>query len=59
LTRRSLEKGQHHHLDHHPVDSSRFHAVAFHPDLEYVALESGGQVYIVADALAAATKEKM
>jgi len=33
-------------------------AVAFHPDLEYVALESGGQVYIVADALAAATKEK-
>src|SRR4051794_7054287 len=33
-------------------------AVAFHPDLEYVALESGRQVYIVADALAAATKEK-
>ena len=33
-------------------------AVAFHPGLEYVALESGGQVYIVADALAAATKEK-
>ncbi|MFL6301054.1 MAG: isoleucine--tRNA ligase [Terriglobales bacterium] len=33
-------------------------AVAFHPELEYVALESGGQVYIVADALAAATKEK-
>src|SRR3954453_15596321 len=33
-------------------------AVAFHPELEYVALESGGQVYIVADALAAATKAK-
>src|SRR5580765_2824218 len=33
-------------------------AVAFHPALEYVALESGGQVYIVADALATVTKEK-
>jgi isoleucyl-tRNA synthetase len=33
-------------------------AVAFHPELEYVALESGAQVFIVADALAAATKEK-
>jgi len=33
-------------------------AVAFHPELEYVALESGGEVYIVADALAAATKDK-
>jgi isoleucyl-tRNA synthetase len=33
-------------------------AVAFHPELEYVALESGGEVYIVADALAATTKEK-
>src|SRR5437588_5132567 len=33
-------------------------AVAFHPALEYVALESGGQVYIVADALASATKDK-
>src|SRR3954469_7146857 len=33
-------------------------AVAFHPEYEYVALESGGQVYIVADALAAVTKEK-
>ena len=30
-------------------------AVAFHPELEYVALESGGEVYIVADALAKAT----
>ena len=28
-------------------------AVAFHPDEEYVALESGGQVYIVASKLAA------
>ena len=33
-------------------------AVAFHPELDYVALESGGAVYIVADALAAATKDK-
>ena len=33
-------------------------AVAFHPELEYVALESGGQVYIVAEVLAAVTKEK-
>src|SRR5438105_6367903 len=33
-------------------------AVAFHPELEYVALESGGQVYIVADALPVVTKEK-
>lgn len=32
-------------------------AVAFHPDLEYVALEHGGDVYIVADALANATKD--
>jgi isoleucyl-tRNA synthetase len=32
-------------------------AVAFHPDLEYVALESGDEVYVVADALANATKE--
>jgi isoleucyl-tRNA synthetase len=31
-------------------------AVAFHPDFEYVALEQDGQVYIVAEALAAATK---
>ena len=29
-------------------------AVAFHPDLEYVALEDNGEVYIVADALAKA-----
>ena len=28
-------------------------AVAFHPDAEYVALESGGEVYIVAQQLAA------
>ena len=32
-------------------------AVAFHPDLEYVALEHQGEVYIVADALAKATVE--
>jgi isoleucyl-tRNA synthetase len=32
-------------------------AVAFHPDFEYVALEHEGQVYIVAEALAAATRE--
>ncbi|HST77564.1 MAG TPA: class I tRNA ligase family protein, partial [Verrucomicrobiae bacterium] len=32
-------------------------AVAFHPELDYVALESGGDVYIVADALAKATVE--
>jgi len=32
-------------------------AVAFHPDFEYVALEHDGQVYIVAEALAAATRE--
>jgi isoleucyl-tRNA synthetase len=32
-------------------------AVAFHPDFEYVALEQEGQVYIVAEALAAATRE--
>jgi isoleucyl-tRNA synthetase len=31
-------------------------AVAFHPDLEYVALEQDGEVYIVAEALAAATR---
>ncbi len=31
-------------------------AVAFHPEFEYVALEHDGQVYIVAEALAAATK---
>ncbi len=31
-------------------------AVAFHPDFEYVALEHAGQVYIVAEALAAATR---
>jgi isoleucyl-tRNA synthetase len=30
-------------------------AVAFHPELDYVALEAAGNVYIVADALAAAT----
>jgi isoleucyl-tRNA synthetase len=32
-------------------------AVAFHPDLEYVALESNGSVYIVAEALAKSTVE--
>ena len=32
-------------------------AVAFHPDFEYVALESDGEVYIVAEALAEATKK--
>jgi isoleucyl-tRNA synthetase len=32
-------------------------AVAFHPDLEYVALEQNGELYIVADALAKATIE--
>src|SRR5215510_1980238 len=32
-------------------------AVAFHPDLEYVAIEHGGETYIVADALAKATIE--
>jgi isoleucyl-tRNA synthetase len=30
-------------------------AVAFHPDLDYVALEHNGEFYIVAEALAAAT----
>ena len=33
-------------------------AVAFHPDLEYVALEHNDEVYIVADALAKQTIEK-
>ena len=32
-------------------------AVAFHPDLTYVALEQQDQVYIVAEALAAAVRE--
>src|SRR5579871_2401871 len=32
-------------------------AVAFHPDLEYVALEHNGELYIVADALAKTTIE--
>src|SRR5579864_2096344 len=32
-------------------------AVAFHPDLEYVALEHNGELYIVADPLAKATIE--
>jgi isoleucyl-tRNA synthetase len=32
-------------------------AVAFHPDLDYVAIEQDGQVYIVADALRAAVTE--
>jgi len=33
-------------------------AVAFHPELEYVALEHNGACYIVADALAKATIER-
>ncbi len=33
-------------------------AVAFHPSLEYVALESGDQVCVVADVLAEATAQK-
>jgi isoleucyl-tRNA synthetase len=33
-------------------------AVAFHPDEEYVAIESGGEVYIVAAKLAATVIEK-
>jgi isoleucyl-tRNA synthetase len=33
-------------------------AVAFHPELDYVALEHGGEVFIVADALAKQTIEK-
>jgi isoleucyl-tRNA synthetase len=32
-------------------------AVAFHPNFEYVALESGGEVYIVAEALAQSVME--
>lgn len=32
-------------------------AVAFHPQFEYVALEQAGEVYIVAEALAAATRQ--
>ncbi len=32
-------------------------AVAFHPDFDYVALEQDSQVYIVAEALATATRE--
>ena len=32
-------------------------AVAFHPDFDYVALGQDGEVYIVAEALAAATRE--
>jgi isoleucyl-tRNA synthetase len=34
-------------------------AVAFHPDEDYAALESGGEVYIVAARLAAAVAEKL
>ncbi|MGZ4812499.1 MAG: isoleucine--tRNA ligase [Terriglobales bacterium] len=34
-------------------------AVAFHPDEEYVALASGGELYIVADKLAQVTAEKV
>ncbi|MGC8550752.1 MAG: isoleucine--tRNA ligase [Acidobacteriaceae bacterium] len=32
-------------------------AVAFHPELTYIALEQNGQVYIVAEALAASVRE--
>src|SRR6202042_1041211 len=32
-------------------------AVAFHPELDYAALEQDGVTYIVADALAASTRE--
>ena len=32
-------------------------AIAFHPDFEYLALEQDGQVYIVAEALAAVARE--
>ena len=32
-------------------------AIAFHPNFEYLALEQDGQVYIVAEALAAAARE--
>jgi isoleucyl-tRNA synthetase len=32
-------------------------AIAFHPEFEYLALEQDGQTYIVAEALAAATRE--
>jgi len=32
-------------------------AVAFHPEFDYVALEQDGEVYIVAEALAAAVRE--
>ena len=34
-------------------------AVAFHPTLEYVAVENRGEVYIVADALAEATEKAL
>src|SRR6202008_901125 len=34
-------------------------AVAFHPDEEYVALESGGEVYVVATKLAKDVGEKV
>src|SRR5260370_22532768 len=33
-------------------------AVAFHPDEEYVALESGGEVYVVASKLAKEVADK-
>ncbi|HEX3435544.1 MAG TPA: isoleucine--tRNA ligase [Pseudacidobacterium sp.] len=32
-------------------------AVAFHPELDYVALEQEGQIYIIAEALAASVRE--
>src|SRR5262249_37720526 len=33
-------------------------AVAFHPELGYVAFEQGGEVYVIADSLARPTMEK-
>ena len=42
----------HRNLDHHPWTLPASMAVAFHPDEEYVALESGNEVYIVAEQLA-------
>ena len=55
--RRWLEAGEHHHLDDTPWTLPASLAVAFHPDFEYVALESDGQVYIVAESLAKSVAE--
>ncbi|HEV8493463.1 MAG TPA: hypothetical protein VGR76_14400 [Candidatus Angelobacter sp.] len=38
-----------------PYANGAIHAVAFHPDLEYMALEHKCEFYIVAEPLAAAT----